>query len=110
VILTAAERQSIFPKRNQPPLTAIEKTLTDGYAVVIYPNRLGTTTMVLVDDKDWVAVQNVIDNLPEERVIDITRPTGPEAVEAGVAQLGRKLRREGEYTDWDERMRQLGLN
>ncbi len=90
-------------------MTEIEKTLADGYAVIIYPNRLGTATMVLADGDEWVAIQNVIDEMPEERVVDVTRPTGPEAVEAGVAKLGRKLRREGEYENFDEKMRELGL-
>jgi hypothetical protein len=107
--LTAATRQSVCQKRSQPLLTEIEKTLADGYAVIIYPNRLGTATMVLADGDDWVAIQNVIDEMPEERVVDVTRPTGPEAVEAGVAKLGRKLRREGEYENFDEKMRELGL-
>lgn len=90
-------------------MSEIEKALTDGYAVIIYANRLGTATMTIVDGEDFKAVQEVVYGLPDEQVIDITRPTGPEGFEAGVAKIGRKMRREGEYENWDEKMREFGL-
>lgn len=90
-------------------MSEIDKMLAAGYAVIIYLNHIGTETMALVDGNDWTAVQAVIDDLPDEQVIDITTPTGPDAIENGIAKLGRKLRREGEYEKWDEKMKALGL-
>ncbi len=90
-------------------MTDIEKALNDGYAIVVYPNALGTATLALVDGEDWANVQIVMEDLPDERVVDVTRPTGPEAIEAGVSRVGRKMRREGEYENWDEKMKEFGL-
>ena len=90
-------------------MAKVEKMLEDGYALIFYPNRLGSATMVLVDGEDWEAVQDVIDGIPDERVIDVRRPTSVDTIEAGVAQIKRKINREGEYENWDEKMRSFGL-
>lgn len=90
-------------------MTDIEKAITAGYAIVIYPNTLGTATLALVDGEDWANVQLVMEDLPDERVVDVTRPTTPQAIENGVARIGRKMRREGEYENWDVKMREFGL-
>jgi hypothetical protein len=96
-------------KNEKIHMFGIEKAINDGYAIVIYPNALGTATIALFDAEDWAHVQLVIDDLPDERVLDITRPTGPEAIEVGVARVGRKMRREGEYENWDEKMKEFGM-
>jgi len=90
-------------------MSDIDKMLEDGYAVILYPNRLGTATMAFIDGEDWTAVQAVIDDLPDEQVLDIRRPVAPESVNEGVARIGRKMRREGEYENWDEKMKSFGL-
>ena len=90
-------------------MSEIENAIAAGYAIIIYPNALGTATLALVDNEDWISVAAVMEALPDEQLIDVTRPTGPEAIEAGVARIGRKMRREGEYANWDEKMRALGL-
>jgi len=92
-------------------MTETEKLLkTEGKALLIYPNGLGTVTLVAVKSEQWEPFQDFIEVLPDDQVIDIVDPPTPEAIEAGVAKLGRKERREGEYVGWDERMKKLGLS
>jgi hypothetical protein len=88
----------------------IEKLLKeDGEALIIYPNGLGTVTMVRIQKDQWEPFQDFIEVISDDQVIDITTAT-PEAIDAGVAKLGRKARREGEYVGWDEKMRNYGLS
>jgi hypothetical protein len=88
----------------------IEKLLKeDGEALIIYPNGLGTVTMVRIQKDQWEPFQDFIEVISDDQVIDITAAT-PEAIDAGVAKLGRKARREGEYVGWDEKMRNYGLS
>ena len=77
--------------------------------MILYPNGLGTVTMVRIKKDQWEPFQDFIEVIPDDQVIDIRLPATPEAIEAGVAKLGRKERREGEYVGWDERMAALGL-
>jgi len=92
-------------------MTHIEKLLQeDGEALIIYPNGLGTVTMVRIKKDQWEPFQDFIEVIHDDQVIDINPPATPETIEAGVAKLGRKERREGEYVNWDERMNKLGLN
>lgn len=87
-------------------MTEIEKLLKEaGKALLLYPNRLGTTTLVTVKSEQWEPFQDFIEALPEDQVLDISASPTPEAIEAGVAKLGRKERREGEYVGWDEKMK-----
>jgi hypothetical protein len=92
-------------------MTNIEKLLhEDGEALIVYPNGLGTVTLVRIKKDQWEPFQDFIEVIPEDQVIDIRLPATPEAIDAGVATLGRKERREGEYVGWDEKMRNLGVN
>lgn len=87
-------------------MTEIEKLLKEeGKALLIYPNQLGTVTLVTVKSEQWEPFQDFIEVLPDDQVLDIADSPTPEAIEAGVAKLGRKARREGEYVGWDERMK-----
>lgn len=91
-------------------MTNTEKLLKeDGEALIIYPNGLGTVTMVRIQKDQWEPFQDFIEVISDDQVIDITTAT-PEAIDAGVAKLGRKARREGEYVGWDEKMRNYGLS
>jgi hypothetical protein len=91
-------------------VTNTEKLLKeDGEALIIYPNGLGTVTMVRIQKDQWEPFQDFIEVISDDQVIDITAAT-PEAIDAGVAKLGRKARREGEYVGWDEKMRNYGLS
>jgi hypothetical protein len=91
-------------------VTNTEKLLKeDGEALIIYPNGLGTVTMVRIQKDQWEPFQDFIEVISDDQVIDITTAT-PEAIDAGVAKLGRKARREGEYVGWDEKMRNYGLS
>lgn len=91
-------------------MTNTEKLLKeDGEALIIYPNGLGTVTMVRIQKDQWEPFQDFIEVISDDQVIDITAAT-PEAIDAGVAKLGRKARREGEYVGWDEKMRNYGLS
>lgn len=91
-------------------MSHIEKLLNeDGEALIIYPNRLGTFTMVRIKKDQWEPFQDFIEVIHDDQVIDVTAAT-PEAIDAGVAKLGRKARREGEYVGWDEKMRNYGLS
>jgi hypothetical protein len=97
-------------KRLKSEMTNIEKLLQEtGEALIIYPNELGTVTMVRIKKDQWEPFQDFIDVIHDDQVLDIRLPATPEAIEAGVAQLGRKERREGEYVGWDERMAALGF-
>lgn len=91
-------------------MSAIEKLVDeDGIAFVVFPNGLSTVSIVAIKRDQWEPFQDFIEVLPEDQVIDISDKLSGSAVEDGVAKLRRKLRREGEYADWDERMRRLGL-
>lgn len=85
----------------------IDQAIEDGFAVIIYPNQLGTATLAFIDGEAWSGVQDEIDDLPEDQIIDMHRPITAEKFAEGVAQVRRKINREGEYADWDERMRKL---
>jgi hypothetical protein len=92
-------------------MTHIEDLLQEtGEALIIYPNGLGTVTMVKIKKDQWEPFQNFIDGIPDEQVIDIRLPATPEAIDAGVARLSRKERRVGEYEGWDEKMAALGFS
>lgn len=88
----------------------IQQALEDGFAVLMYPNELGTTTVALIDGEDWGEVQTAINELPDDQIVDVAQPCDDESLAEGVAQARRKLNREGEYANWDERMRELGLD
>lgn len=88
----------------------IEQVIDDGFAIIIYPNNLGTATIAVLDGEHWGAVQSEIDDLPEDQLIDVCRPLTDDTVSEGVAKVRRKINREGEYADWDERMKNLGLD
>lgn len=88
----------------------IEKAIEDGFAVLIYPNQLGTATIAFIDGEDWAGVQDEIDDLPEDQLTDVHLPADDEKFAEGVAQVRRKINREGEYADWDERIKKLGLD
>jgi hypothetical protein len=88
----------------------IEQAIDDGFAVLIYPNSLGTATVAFLDGEHWGAVQSEIDDLPEDQIIDVRRPLTDAAAAEGVAQVRLKINREGEYADWDARMQKLGLD
>jgi hypothetical protein len=92
-------------------MNAIEQLIDiDREMLIVFPNGLSTVTLVRIKADQWEAFQDLIEVIPDDQVIDITDdPLTPQAIEAGVAKLGRKARREGEYADWDERMRRLGL-
>lgn len=90
-------------------MSAVAKAIEDGFAYLAYSNALNSTTIVLFSAEEWAAVQKIVDRVPDDRVIDIMGAPTAEALEAGVARIGRKIRREGEYVDWDERMQRLGL-
>jgi hypothetical protein len=91
-------------------MTHIEKLLQEtGEALIIYPNGLGTVTMVRIKKDQWEPFQDFIEVISDDQVIDIRLPATPDAIDAGVAKLGRKERREGEYVGWDEKMRAYGL-
>lgn len=79
-------------------------------ALIIFPNGLSTTTLVRIKADQWEPFQDFIDVIPDDQVIDIRSPLTAQAVEDGIAKLGRKARREGEYVGWDERMKKLGLD
>ncbi|NDC55290.1 MAG: hypothetical protein EBZ69_00385 [Alphaproteobacteria bacterium] len=92
-------------------MTNTEKLLKeDGEALIIYPNGLGTVTMVRIKKDQWEPFQDFIEVIPDDQVIDIIHPATPDAIDAGVARLGRKERREGEYVGWDEKMQNYGLS
>ena len=82
----------------------------DREALIIFPNGLSTVTLVRIKADQWEPFQDFIDALPEDQILDIRDPLTPQAVDDGVARLGRKDRREGEYANWDERMKKLGLD
>lgn len=87
----------------------IEQLLqTDGEAVIVYPNQLGTTTIVRVKKDQWAPFQALVEAIHDDQVIDIRGPVTPETLDTGFAKLRRKARREGEYVDWDEKMSQYG--
>jgi hypothetical protein len=88
----------------------IEKAIEDGFAVLIYPNQLGTATIAFIDSESWAGVEDEIDDLPEDQLTDVHLPADDEKFAEGVAQVRRKINREGEYADWDERMKKLGLD
>lgn len=88
----------------------IQQALEDGFAVLMYTNELGTTTVALIDGEDWGAVQTEINELPDDQIVDVVKPCDDESLGEGVARARRKLNREGEYANWDERMRELGLD
>ena len=91
-------------------MTHLEQLLQEtGEALIIYPNGLGTVTMVRIKKDQWEPFQDFIEVIHDDQVIDIRLPATAEAIEAGVAKLGRKERREGEYVGWDEKMKSLGL-
>jgi hypothetical protein len=91
-------------------MTHIEKLLQEtGEALILYPNGLGTVTMVRIKKDQFEPFQDFIEVISDDQVIDIRLPATPEAIEDGVAKLGRKERREGEYVGWDEKMRKYGL-
>lgn len=79
-------------------------------ALIIFPNGLSTTTLVRIKADQWEPFQDFIDVIPDDQVIDIRSPLTAQAVDDGIAKLGRKARREGEYVGWDERMKKLGLD
>lgn len=84
--------------------SAIEKAVNDTYAVVIYRNKLNTTTVALLTSEEWADIQTGVDKVPEDRIVDTNETLTPETVDAAVARVFRKLNREGEYHDWDARM------
>lgn len=91
-------------------MTHIEQLLhVAGDSIIVYPNRLGTVTIVRIKSDQFEPFQDFIEVIPDDQVIDINGPVTPEALDAGVAKLGRKARREGEYVGWDEKLRNLGL-
>jgi hypothetical protein len=91
-------------------MTHLEKLLQeDGEALIVYPNGLGTVTVVRIKKDQWEPFQDFIEVISDDQIIDIRLPATPEALDAGVAKLGRKARREGEYVGWDEKMKNYGL-
>ena len=91
-------------------MTHIEQLLHDaGESIIVYPNRLGTITIVRIKKDQFEPFQDFIEVSHDDQVIDISGPVTPEALDAGIAKLGRKARREGEYVGWDEKMRKYGL-
>lgn len=83
----------------------------DREALIIFHNGLQTVTLVRIKADQWEPFQDVIDTLPDDQIIDIKEPltSVPGPLNDGIARLGRKARREGEYADWDEKMKKLGL-
>ena len=81
----------------------------DHEALIVFPNGLSTVTLVRIKADQWQAFQDVIDTLPDDQIIDTREPLTAQALDDGIARLGRKARREGEYVDWDEKMKKLGL-
>lgn len=79
-------------------------------ALIIFPNGLSTTTLVRIKADQWEPFQDFIEVIPDDQVIDIRSPLTAQALDDGIAKLGRKARREGEYVGWDERMKKLGLD
>jgi hypothetical protein len=91
-------------------MTHIEKLIhEDNAAFIVYKNGLGTVTITKIKRDQWQPFQDFIDIIPDEQIIDFKPPATPEAIEEGVAKIGRKERREGEYAGWDEKMASLGL-
>lgn len=88
----------------------------DGLAFILFPNRLGTMTVVAIKPDQWEPFQDFIEVIPEDQVIDITPPLDersvitPAVLNAAIEKVQRKMKREGEYVDWDERMKKLGLD
>lgn len=82
----------------------------DREALIIFPNGLSTVTLVRIKADQWEPFQDFIDVIPDDQVIDIRGPLTLQAIDDGVAKLGRKARREGEYVGWDEKMKKLGLS
>lgn len=87
----------------------------DGLAFIVYPNRLGTVTVVAIKPDQWEPFQDFIDVIPEDQVVDVVPSLDerdkitPDVLRSAIAQVRRKIKREGEYVDWDERMKKLGL-
>lgn len=90
-------------------LNKIDQAIADGFAVLIYPNELNTVTVAFLDGEHWGAVQTEINDLPEDQLIDVRGPVSDAVIAESVARIRRKINREGEYADWDERMKKLGL-
>jgi len=78
-------------------------------ALIIFPNGLSTVTLVRIKADQWEPFQDFIEVIPDDQIIDIKGPLTPQAVDDGVAKLGRKARREVEYVGWDEKMSKYGL-
>lgn len=82
----------------------------DREALIVFPNGLSTVTLVRIKADQWQPFQDFIDVIPDDQIIDIKDPLTPQTLDDGVAKLGRKARREGEYVGWDEKLKQLGLD
>lgn len=90
-------------------MTNLNDAINDGFAVLIYPNQLGTATVAIIDEKIWGDVEAAIKELPDDQIVDVRLSTTDENIAEGVGKVRRKMNREGEYVDWDEKMRNLGL-
>lgn len=78
-------------------------------ALIIFPNSLSTVTLVRIKADQWKPFQDFIEGISDDQIMDIAGPLTQQAIDDGIAKLGRKERREGEYVDWDEKMRKYGL-
>lgn len=89
---------------------------TDGLAFILFTNQLGTMTVVAIKPDQWEPFQDFIEVIPEDQVVDVVLPSrdgtkiAPDAVQDAIERVQRKMKREGEYVDWDERMKKLGLD
>lgn len=86
---------------------AIQRAINDNYSIIVYRNGLGTTTVALLTSDVWGEIQVGLDNVPEDRIVDTADMLTPDVLEETVALVIRKMRREGEYHDWDEKMAKL---
>lgn len=91
-------------------MAAIEQLIENGFALIVYPNQLGTATLVRIKPDQWEPFQDFIDVISDDQVVDVIRPITPQALDEAAARIDRKAKREGEYKDWDERMQKLGLS
>ena len=79
----------------------------DGMAVVVYPNKLNTTTIVALTEEDFAQIRALLESISDMRVVDVA---DKDFIDDGIMAVLDKFRERGRYSNWRERMAEIGVD
>lgn len=86
---------------------AFELITAENKAVVVYPNRLGTVTVLALTDDEFQAIKPTLSAITDMRCVDIR---SGQTVDYGISTVFDKLHERNQYSGWRLRMKALGID